>query len=251
MLLDANIIKLAKLLNSAKRITVLTGAGVSAASGIPTFREASGLWNRYRPEQLATPQAFIRNPELVWSWYASRREKVSNSYPNNAHKVLAKWSQRVKGFSLITQNVDGLHERAKTTNVIRFHGSLWELKCWTACSASPKSWKDETVPFKKIPPCCPYCGGLARPGVVWFGESIDPNVLKKSLEASRCDVFLTVGTSSVVNPAAALVSEAKAKGAYVAEINIQKTPASEIVDLVIKGTAEEILTNLEKTIFSQ
>ena len=183
MLLDVNIVQLAKFLNSAKRITVLTGAGVSVASGIPTFRETGGLWNRYRPEELATPQAFIRNPKLVWDWYASRREKVANSYPNNAHKVLAKWSKRFKGFSLITQNVDGLHERAGTVNVVRFHGSLWELKCWTPCLASPKSWQDKAVPFKRIPPCCPHCGGLARPCVVWFGESINPTVLKKSFEA--------------------------------------------------------------------
>jgi NAD-dependent deacetylase len=144
----------------------LTGAGVSAASGVPTFRGADGLWSNFRVEDLATPEAFARDPVLVWKWYSWRRELVAASRPNRAHEVLAAWSHRYPRFALITQNVDGLHERAGTRNVVRFHGSLWELGCWTGCGESRERWRDETVPFEELPPKCPRCGGLARPGVV-------------------------------------------------------------------------------------
>ena len=228
------------------RITILTGAGVSAASGVPTFRGPDGLWKNFRPESLATPEAFRHDPKLVWEWYDWRRQILSTKKPNRAHDVLAAWSWRYSNFTLITQNVDGLHEKAGTQNVIRFHGSIWEVGCWNECPGSPRRWWDETVPFPQIPPTCPHCGGIIRPGVVWFGEGIDPGIIRRSAEALDCDVFFTIGTSSLVYPAASLVHEAKSRGAYTVEMNIEATPASRQLDLAIAGPAEEILHNLEK-----
>ena len=198
------IAELARRIRAAERITVMTGAGVSAGSGVPTFRGPEGLWRNYAPEQLATPEAFRRDPGLVWEWYNWRRELIAKCRPNAAHEVLAAWSRRYPGFTLITQNVDGLHERAGTQNVIRFHGSIWEVLCWQGCPTSPARWWDDSVPFATFPPSCPHCGGLLRPGVVWFGEGIDPAVLERSFAAVKCEVFLTVGTSAVVYPAAGL-----------------------------------------------
>ncbi len=256
---DINI--LANRLRSATRVTVMTGAGVSAASGVPTFRGPQGLWKTFRPETLATADAFRRDPRLVWEWYDWRRQVLSQKKPNRAHEVLAAWSRRYTVFRLITQNVDGLHERAGTENVIRFHGSIWEVLCWNNCGSSPNRWWDQTAPFNEIPPKCPYCGGLIRPGVVWFGEGIDPEVMRRSAEAVNCDVFLTIGTSSVVYPAASLVAEAKRRGAFTVEINIESTingfalpgshslrssPASGVVDLPLEGPAEELLDEIER-----
>jgi NAD-dependent protein deacetylase/lipoamidase len=241
--------QLARRLCPDARITVLTGAGVSAASGVPTFRGPDGLWRNFRPESLATPEAFRRDPKLVWEWYDWRRQVLSTKKPNRAHEVLATWSSRYPSFRLITQNVDGLHERAGTRNVIRFHGSIWEVLCWNNCKASPPRWLDEAVPFAAIPPPCPHCGGIVRPGVVWFGEGIDPDVMRQSVDALDCDVFFTIGTSSMVYPAASLVHEAKARGAYTVEINMEATPASRLLDLALQGPAEEILHNLEQRLF--
>ncbi|MGH9367969.1 MAG: SIR2 family NAD-dependent protein deacylase [Thermoanaerobaculia bacterium] len=237
--------RLARRLRSARRVTVLTGAGVSAASGIPTFRGSEGLWKSFRPEELATPEAFARDPETVWEWYAWRRELVARARPNRAHEVLSGWSRRFPEFTLVTQNVDGLHERAGTRNVVRFHGSLWELVCWNACERSPRRWSDERVPFPEMPPRCPCCGGLARPGVVWFGEAIDAEVYERSLAATGCDVCLVVGTSSVVYPAAGLAAEARRRGAFTAEINPETTEASDSVDLAIAERAEVALDAVE------
>lgn len=237
--------QLAARMSTETRITVLTGAGVSAASGVPTFRGPQGLWRNFRPESLATPDAFHRDPKLVWEWYDWRRQVLSTKTPNRAHEVLANWSERFSNFTLITQNVDGLHERAGTQNVIRFHGSIWEVLCLRHCENSPSRWWDETVPYTEIPPTCPYCGGLVRPGVVWFGEGIDPDVMRQSFEALDCDVFFTIGTSSLVYPAAALVHEAKARGAYTVEINVEATPASSQLNLTLQGSAEEILDAID------
>jgi NAD-dependent deacetylase len=195
---------------------------------------------------LATPQAFQQDPKLVWEWYDWRRRILSTKRPNRAHDVLAAWSRRYPNFTLITQNVDGLHEKAGTQNVIRFHGSIWEVGCWQNCRMSPPRWRDETVPFPQIPPTCPHCGGIVRPGVVWFGEGIDHDVISRSAEALDCDVFFTIGTSALVHPAASLVHEAKARGAFTVEMNVEVTPASRLLDLAIQGPAEEILHNLEE-----
>jgi NAD-dependent deacetylase len=241
---------LASRIRRESRITVLTGAGVSAASGVPTFRGPEGIWKTYRPEKLATPEAFRADPKLVWEWYNWRREVLSTRKPNRAHEVLAAWSRRYPNFRLITQNVDGLHERAGTENMIRFHGSIWEVLCWNGCKASPLRWRDESVPLPEIPPRCPHCGGLVRPGVVWFGEGIDPLVMQQAAEALDCDLFLTIGTSAVVYPAASLVHEAKRLGAYTVEMNVEATPASPRLDLALQGPAEELLDRVERLIIS-
>ena len=242
---DESIKLLAQRLRSASRLTVLTGAGISAASGVPTFRGKEGLWKSYSPQDLATPEAFQRNPQLVWEWYNWRRELISKCRPNPAHDVLALWSKRFARFSLITQNVDGLHEKAGTANVIRFHGSIWEVSCWDHCKSSPRRWPDIAVPLAQIPPSCPYCGGLIRPGVVWFGENIEFEILQQSLDALDCEIFMTVGTSAQVHPAAGLSEQAHSKGAFTVEINLESTPASDDVDLSIQGPAEIILQQTE------
>ena len=242
---DRSLSALSERLTPDARITVMTGAGVSAASGVPTFRGPDGLWKNFRPESLATAEAFQRDPKLVWEWYDWRRQVLSTKTPNRAHEVLAAWSKRHPNFKLITQNVDGLHERAGTGNLIRFHGSIWEVQCWNKCGSSPARWWDETIPFPEIPPKCPHCDGLIRPGVVWFGEGIDPDVLRRSADALDCDIFFTIGTSSLVYPAAALMHEAKGRGAYTVEINLESTPSSKSADLALQGPAEEILYSLE------
>ena len=179
------IIELAGRIRSARGITILTGAGVSAASGVPTFRGPQGLWRNHAPDKLATPDAFRSDPKLVWEWYDWRRQLIARCAPNAAHTVLAAWSRRYPGYTLLTQNVDGLHEHAGTENVVRFHGSIWEVLCWQRCAGSPARWRDDRVPLPQLPPPCPHCGGLLRPGVVWFGESIDPVILARSIDATR------------------------------------------------------------------
>ena len=241
---DEQLEVLAARLRRASRVTILTGAGVSAASGVPTFRGNGGLWRDFRAEDLATPEAFGRNPALVWEWYAWRRALVASCRPNPAHEVIAQWSRAFDRCTVITQNVDDLHLRAGTSHLIRVHGSLWDLSCWGKCGAEP--WRDETVPLATMPPACPSCGGLARPAVVWFGESLPGPALDAALEACSCDVFLTVGTSALVYPAAGLVHEARRRGAFTAEINLEPTPASGGVDLVYHGPADQLLPNIAR-----
>ena len=233
-------------LRAARAVVVVTGAGVSAASGVPTFRGKDGLWRNFRSEDLATSEAFAHDPRTVWEWYDWRRATIAGCTPNAAHEVLARWSAR-PGFTLITQNVDGLHEQAGTANVIRFHGSIWELRCAAECGAPP--WEDRTSPLPSLPPRCPACGGLARPGVVWFGETIDPDVLERSsVAAERAEVFLSIGTSAQVYPAAGLVHLAKRAGAFTVEINPGASDASHTVDLPIAAPAEDALPMLDARI---
>jgi NAD-dependent deacetylase len=246
MTLDADLRSVAARWSPRARWTVLTGAGVSAASGVPTFRSADGLWKNLRPEDLATPEAFARDPQRVWEWYDWRRQKIAAARPNRAHEVLASWSQRQAGFRLITQNVDGLHERAGSARVIRFHGSIWDIRCSKSCGGPGSSWTDMRAPLPELPVHCPDCGGLARPGVVWFGEPIDRGELLGSEEALDCDVCLVIGTSSVVYPAAALASQARQRGAWTVEINPE--PGAADVDLVIRGKAEEVLPEIDSII---
>ena len=257
---DQRLSALAARLRTARRVTVMTGAGVSAASGVPTFRGPGGLWRTYRPEDLATPQAFAHDPALVWEWYAWRREKVASCSPNAAHDVLARWSQRhadpkgprraEQSVQVITQNVDDLHIRAGTRDLIRLHGSLWELKCFDDCSRGATPWRDERVPLPEPLPRCPYCGGHARPAVVWFGESLDPGDVERASDATACDVFLTVGTSAIVYPAAGFARHAQSRGAFTVEINLDETPASSLVDLSILGAAEDVLPALDQLLMS-
>jgi NAD-dependent deacetylase len=234
----------AERLRAADRVTLLTGAGVSAASGIPTFRGQGGLWRNFRAEDLATPHAFHRDPGTVWAWYDWRRQLIAGAAPNAAHRVLATWTRRGPGWRLLTQNVDGLHERAGADRLVRLHGSIWHLRCARGCTKD--SWQDVSVPLVPLPPRCRYCADLARPAVVWFGEVLDPADLHAATEATACDVFLAVGTSSVVYPAASLLAEARRHGAFTIEINPAATDASDVVNLAIAGPAEEILPEVDR-----
>jgi NAD-dependent deacetylase len=226
------------------RITVLTGAGVSAASGVPTFRGPGGLWRNFRPEELATPQAFARDPRLVWEWYDWRRGLIAACRPNRAHDVLAAWSRRFPRFTLVTQNVDGLHEAAGTKDVVRMHGSIWQVRCARPCAAGAMPWHDDDTSQH----VCPHCDGATRPAVVWFGEALDPAIVARASAASDCDVFFAVGTSAVVYPAAGLLHEAKRHGAFTVEINPEATEASHLVDAAIAEPAEVALDTIDAMI---
>jgi NAD-dependent deacetylase len=217
--------ELITILRNAQRITVLTGAGVSAESGIPTFREAqTGLWAQYDLEELATPAAFRRNPKLVWEWYAWRRKLVADAQPNPAHLALAAMERLVPQFILVTQNVDSLHQRAGSQKIVELHGNLTRVKCFD--DNEPVETWDESG---EVPPRCPRCGGLLRPDVVWFGELLVPSHLEAAIDAAQdCDLFLSVGTSGLVEPAASLPRLAYQAGASVLfnslDINSRSTP---------------------------
>jgi NAD-dependent deacetylase len=228
-------------LRSARAAAVLTGAGISAESGVPTFRGAGGLWKNFRPEELATPEAFRRDPALVWEWYDWRRGLIRGVEPNAGHYALARWQMRHPALTLITQNVDGLHDRAGSTNILKLHGDIWTVRC-TGCGTESR---DERVPLDEIPPKCGRCGGLLRPAIVWFGEALPQAVWMRAEEAvESCDVLLVAGTSAVVYPAASLVPQAKARGARVIEVNLEETPMSGLVDASLLGKAGEILPKL-------
>ena len=240
---EDHIDRIAGCLSDARSVTVLTGAGASAASGVPTFRGAGGLWRQFRAEDLATAAAFARDPALVWEWYDWRRSLISQCQPNRAHEVLAAWSRRLPGFHLITQNVDGLHERAATEHVTRLHGSIWSLRCWDDCGRAP--WTNTATPLDPLPPRCASCDGLARPGVVWFGERLDPRDVARADAATHCDVLLVVGTSAVVYPAAGMIGSAKSHGAFVVEINPEATDATRLVDVAVQKPAEQALSEID------
>jgi NAD-dependent deacetylase len=242
----ANLVeRLASRLRTARRISVLTGAGISAASGVPTFRDENGLWRRYRPEDLATPEAFARDPALLWEWYGWRRETIAGCVPNAAHDVLARWSRADERTTVVTQNVDDLHIKAGTARLVRLHGSIWELSCSMGCCAAGRSaWRDERVPLPGLPRC-PHCEAIARPAVVWFGETLGEADLRAAVQATACDVFFTVGTSSLVYPAAGLVEQARRHGAFTVEINAEATPATAVVDLAIQAPAEVTLPEID------
>jgi len=232
------------LIADATAVAVLTGAGISAESGIPTFRDAlTGLWENYRPEELATPEAFAANPRLVWDWYAWRRAKVAEARPNPGHGALvaieSACARRGVDFTLITQNVDGLHHAAGSRRVVELHGNIRRVKCLD---------RDHPVaawPEGEGVPACPRCGSLLRPDVVWFGESLPPEALAAAFAAARtCDVFLCVGTSTVVEPAATLPFIALESGARVIEVNPQPTPLSARASISLRGSAAEILPQL-------
>jgi NAD-dependent deacetylase len=229
-------------LRSAKHVAVLTGAGVSAESGVPTFRDAqTGLWAQYDPMELATPQAFQHNPQLVWEWYAWRRQLVSQVDPNPAHRALAALEQHVPRLTLITQNVDGLHQRAGSTGVIELHGNLARTKRFDD-NVVVEHWEDTG----DVPPRCPQTGSMLRPDVVWFGEMLPPDALEAATHAVRnCDLFLSIGTSGHVEPAASLPYWALQNGATVAVINLDVTTRLETPDLhKLRGPAGQILPAL-------
>lgn len=238
--------RLADALRSAASVTVLTGAGVSAASGIQTFRGDGGLWRNYAATDLATPEAFARDPHTVWEWYAWRRSRIAASEPNDAHHVLAKWTRTHDRWRVVTQNVDDLHVRAGTVDLVRLHGSIFELRCWNRCPASARGWRDEREPLPTLPPTCPHCGGLARPGVVWFGEALDRRDVAAADALTACDVFITAGTSAVVYPAAGFLHAARARGAFTAELNLEATDATSAVDVAIHAPVEETLAAIDR-----
>jgi NAD-dependent deacetylase len=228
-------------LREAQSVCVLTGAGVSAESGIPTFRGEGGLWRRFRAEDLATPEAFATDPKVSWEWYDWRRQVIAKAQPNPGHLALVELENRVPTFTLVTQNVDGLHHRAGSRNIISVHGDIWNVRC-LECAYSEK---DERAPLPEIPPRCPRCGGLLRPGVVWFGESLPVEPWRAAeAAASKCDVLLVAGTSAVVMPVGGLVGKARQAGARVIEINADQTRISNTVDLSIRGPFGEILPQL-------
>lgn len=235
MLTDAR-----KLIQQASHIAVLTGAGISAESGIPTFRGPGGLWRNFRPEDLATPEAFARDPILVWEWYQWRRGIIAHAEPHAGHFALVALESRKgrTGFTLITQNVDGLHDRAGSSAPLKLHGDIWTLRC-TCCA---HSWVDLRPDFNPFPPACPECQSLARPGVVWFGESLPQDTWRLAEQAvTFAELILVIGTSSVVFPAAGLIPLARHVGTKVIEVNPEETPISDSVDFHFRAPAGELL----------
>ncbi len=232
---------LADSLRRAGHVMVLTGAGCSAESGVPTFREAqTGLWAQYEPEKLATPGAFQQDPQLVWEWYVWRRALVAQASPNPGHYALAALAALVPKLTLATQNVDGLHQAAGSREVLELHGSISRILCFD-CGAPDDGWRDD----QGKAPLCAVCGGRLRPDVVWFGENLPRNVLVAAgAAAADCDLFLSVGTSAVVQPAASLPVAAKESGAVVVEINPNPTPLTSLVDYHLEGPSGELLPAL-------
>jgi NAD-dependent deacetylase len=226
-------------LSSARRVTVLTGAGISADSGIPTFRGPDGLWKNFRAEDLATPEAFMRDPALVWEWYNWRRELLATKEPNQAHRALVdiedKMESRHAQFCLLTQNVDGLHGFAGSRSLIELHGNIWKVRC-TGCGAV---MEDRRVPIPILPHCS-SCGKMLRPHIVWFGESLNSNDVDLAIVAlENCEVMLVIGTSGVVQPAASFASTARAAGAFVVEINPDASSAA--AHIALRGRAAEVV----------
>jgi len=228
-------------LRSAKSVIALTGAGISAESGVPTFRDAqTGLWARYSPEDLATPQAFHRNPRVVWEWYRWRRQLVMEAEPSSGHVALARLANRYDNFRLITQNVDGLHQRAGSIDVLELHGNLFRNLC--AREGIDVQLDSDDM---EVPPRCDHCGGPVRPGVVWFGEALPAGALEEASRlCSSADVVLVVGTSGMVHPAASLPALSKSGGAFVVEINPDSTPLTALMDLSLREKAGPALTEL-------
>jgi NAD-dependent deacetylase len=234
------------LLSSAENVVVLTGSGISAESGVPTFRDAqTGLWAQYDPQELATPDAFERNPQLVWQWYEWRRKIITDAFPNPAHSALVELEQIVPHFKLITQNIDNLHQKAGSDSIIELHGNILRTKCYEDGQLVEK-WDDDD----QTPPRCPRCNGLLRPDVVWFMEPLPHEALTAAMIASEnCDLFFSVGTSSLVQPAASLAGQARQSGAAIVEINLAPTPLSPFADFVLRGRAGQILPLLVNSTF--
>lgn len=229
----------ARILADAERVCVLTGAGVSAESGVPTFRGRDGVWKKYDPSKLATPEGFCEDPEAVWEWYRLRQRAIVQAEPNAAHATISSMASRYSRLTVVTQNVDGLHQRAGSSAVIELHGSIWRLRCTAEGVLSTIS-----APVEEIPPRC-ACGALLRPDVVWFGEALSDDVVRSAVEAaSEADAMLVVGTSSVVYPAAILPSIARDAGGAVVEVNAETTPLSSFADVSVTGRAGDVLPRI-------
>ncbi len=223
-------------LSRARRVAVLTGAGISAESGIPTFRDAlTGLWANYDPQELATPEGFARNPKRVWEWYASRRASIAGVRPNPGHEALARLEQRFDTFTLVTQNIDSLHQRAGSRAVVELHGNITRVKCSLEQRVVSDFAEGES------PPRC-HCGAYLRPDVVWFGEMLPAEALARAEDAAEhCDVFLSIGTSAQVYPAAELPLRALSAGATVVEINPERTALTRHIQFALQGAAGTVL----------
>lgn len=237
---DALVDRLAR----AEHVAVLTGAGISAESGIPTFRDPGGLWEEFEPQELANVEAFLDNPELVQGWYQHRRQVVEDAEPNAGHRALADLDGHVPTVSVVTQNVDDLHNRAGSSTVIELHGNITHNYCMDCGREAAPETVDAAVE-DGTPARCSDCNGLVRPDVVWFGERLPPDAVERADAATgRADVFLSVGTSAVVYPAARFPVVAKERGAYVAEVNPDTTGVSDEVDESIRGPAGQVLPAL-------
>ena len=261
-------------LKKTTRIAVLTGAGISAESGLKTFRDAQdGHWSKYRPEDLATPQAFERDPKLVWDWYAMRRGKAAEASPNPGHFALVEMERHLDEFALITQNVDGYHIQAGSKNVLELHGNIQRVKCFDGCGVvenfviasetsgakqSPSLGKETATSQKNAPrsdiavPRCPKCNAYLRPDVVWFGESLPADTLHTAHKATlSCQAFFSIGTSALVQPAASLAHTARQQGAIVIEINLDPTPLTAKVDFALHGKSGDILPRLVEEVWGE
>jgi len=240
---------LAERLRSAGAVTAMTGAGISAESGVPTFRGHDGLWRNYSAADLATPEAFARDPRLVWDWYRWRQGIIGRAQPNPGHLALARLQGRLAGFTLVTQNVDGLHQRAGSRDLIELHGNIWRARCARGCGftahEAPLDSDAGGSGHSGQLPACP-CGALLRPDIVWFGEALDEDLVDRAARSARqCAVFLAVGTSALVYPAAGLPLMARRAGAVVVEINVDDTPLTPHAGLVLRGSAADVLPALE------
>ena len=229
--------QVATYLDKAQRVAFLTGAGVSKESGIPTFRDAqTGMWANYNPQELATPEGFKSDPKLVWQWYDYRRKLLGGAEPNPGHKAIVELESMVPKVSIVTQNIDGLHQKAGSSDVVELHGSIKRFHCFDRGHDAPD------VPFDlEEPPLC-QCGSMIRPGVVWFGESLPPHAMKRGLEeCEKSEVVFVVGTSALVQPAASLPYAAHRRGAKLIEINPDETPITDIVDVFMQGPSGQVL----------
>jgi len=241
-----NVLSVAYTISNANYMIALTGAGISKESNVPTFRGEDGLWRNYDAMELATPDAFRRNPALVWEWYTWRQGLIAECDPNPAHLTLASWEKRGLLRALITQNVDGLHIRAGSTNIHEIHGDIWGLKC-TSCEYKGRL----ESPAAGIP-TCPECSDNLRPDVVWFGESLDRDTISNVYnELEQADVCLVIGTSALVQPAATFPLIVKQRGGQLIEMNVEQTPLSSIVDFHVSGKAGEILPKLDSLLIQQ
>ncbi|MFQ5876273.1 MAG: NAD-dependent deacetylase [Acidobacteriota bacterium] len=232
--------RLRELIARGRGVVALTGAGISAESGVPTFRGRDGFWEKERVEDLATPEGFARDPRKVWAWYEERRRRISTCAPNAGHLALARYAERRPDFTLVTQNIDGLHRAAGSPRVLALHGDIFRVRC----VRDGTSRDERRVPLPEIPPHCP-CGALLRPDVVWFGELLPRREIEEATQAShRAELFLVIGTSALVYPAASLPTIARLEGAYMVEINVEPTPLSSQADEVLLGPAATILPDL-------
>jgi NAD-dependent deacetylase len=251
--IQAQIQTAAEQISKAQRVVVLTGAGASRESGLATYRDdpLEGLWAKFDPKELATPAAFRKNPKLVWDWYAYRRNVASQVEPNRAHLAIAKLESLVPQVVVVTQNVDRLHTRGGSTDVIELHGSIMELKCFDDCQGDPTLLDDAALGVERDGvPTCPHCGAFARPNVVWFTEYLSTTKLERARDLCQdCDVMLVVGTSGVVQPAASLPYYAKRWGSsYLIDINPNEDEIAAIADLYLQGTAGDVLSGIVATI---